>query len=90
MNNLQNSAVKTLSNILSSRIDIKAMCTNVIQNDPITGSSLCEISFGHSIATVWVRVNGSIADISGRAILLVSGQVAKKAPKIDVFLKRGL
>jgi oligoribonuclease NrnB/cAMP/cGMP phosphodiesterase (DHH superfamily) len=83
---LQKSAIKRLSTILSSRLSEEITVVNKIQQDPETGSSLCELELLSKKAVVWVRLNGSVSAVNGTNILLKGGSISKRNPSLLCFL----
>lgn len=83
----QKKAAEHLVSILRERLDEEAYLINIVQEDPETGSTLCELEFETKKATVWVRLNGSISAVNGARILLVGGKKPKSRVPMANFIR---
>lgn len=90
MSTFSTAAKHTLSSLVSMiemRIDEQHDTPNVIQNDPVSGASLCEVHFSTKKALFWSRPNGSASTINGKRLVLAGGlRRPKSNPSLSTFL----
>jgi hypothetical protein len=82
---LVKSSINKLSDILCGRLGEQAVSSDQIQEDPETGSVLCEIKFETQKALLWFRQNGSASSINGVKVLLAGGSRPKNNPSLSDF-----
>jgi hypothetical protein len=73
--------------MIEMRIDEQHDTPNVIQNDPVSGASLCEVHFSTKKALFLIRPNGSASTINGKRLVLAGGlRRPKSNPSLSTFL----